>query len=146
MNIEKVEFDHFKNIEELIEHLEMWYAEDDYYAYDRYFGLRDARIMGMYIYQLQQENQELKNSINALQKELNEENLQCSKYAIENQELKKIVELCSKSLYNVELTKYKEVIDKIFNYLEDNYGYSCVKGIINDTDVSKLYDILKEVE
>ena len=34
-----------------------------------------------------QENQELKNSINALQKELNEENLQCSKYAIENQEL-----------------------------------------------------------
>ena len=36
-----------------------------------------------------EENQELKNSINALQKELNEENFQCSKYAIENQELKK---------------------------------------------------------
>lgn len=64
MNIEKVEFDHFKNIEELIKHLEMWYAEDDYYAYDRYFGLRDARIMGMYIYQLQQENQQLKDKIN----------------------------------------------------------------------------------
>ena len=39
-----------------------------------------------------QENQELKNSINALQKELNEENFQCSKYAIENQELKKQLE------------------------------------------------------
>ena len=64
----------------------------------------------------------------------------------ENQELKKIVELYSNSLYNSELAKHKEVIDKIFNYLEDNYGYSCVKGIINDTDVSKLYDILKEVE
>lgn len=60
MNIEKVEFDHFKNIQELIKHLEMWYAEDDYFAYDRYFSLKDARIMGMYIYQLQQENQELK--------------------------------------------------------------------------------------
>ena len=34
MNIEKVEFDHFKDIEELIQHLEMWYAEDDYYAYE----------------------------------------------------------------------------------------------------------------
>lgn len=39
-----------------------------------------------------EENQELKNSINALQKELNEENFQCSKYAIENQELKKQLE------------------------------------------------------
>lgn len=45
-----------------------------------------------------------------------------------------------------ENQKYKELFEKIFNYLEDNYGYSCVKGIINDTDVSKLYDILKEVE
>lgn len=41
---------------------------------------------------LQQENQELKNNVNVLQKELNEENLQCSKYAIENQELKKQLE------------------------------------------------------
>ena len=41
---------------------------------------------------LQQENQELKNNVNALQKELNEENFQCSKYAIENQELKKQLE------------------------------------------------------
>lgn len=47
-----MKFDHFKNIEELIQHLEMWYAEYDYYAYDRFFGLRDARIMGMIIYQL----------------------------------------------------------------------------------------------
>ena len=52
MNINDIKFDHFKNIEELIQHLEMWYAEDDYYAYNRFFGLRDARIMGMIIYQL----------------------------------------------------------------------------------------------
>lgn len=52
MSINDIEFDHFKNIEELIKHLEMWYAEDDYDAYNRFFGLRDARIMGMIIYQL----------------------------------------------------------------------------------------------
>ena len=45
-----------------------------------------------YISNLEKENQELKNSINALQKDLNEENFQCSKYAIENQLLKKQLE------------------------------------------------------
>lgn len=34
------------------------------------------------------ENQQLKNDINKLQKELNEENLQCSKYSIEFNDLK----------------------------------------------------------
>ena len=53
MNKEEIKFDHFKDIEDLVQHLEMWYAEDDYYAYDRYFHLRDASIMGMYIYDLQ---------------------------------------------------------------------------------------------
>ena len=63
MNKEEIKFDHFKDIEELIKHLEMWYAEDDYFAYDRYFHLRDARIMGMFIYELQQENQKYKEVI-----------------------------------------------------------------------------------
>lgn len=40
------------------------------------------------IKQLQQEKQQLINDINKLQKELNEENLQCSKYAIEFNDLK----------------------------------------------------------
>ena len=52
-----------------------------------------------------QENQELKNSINALQKELNEENFQCSKYAIENQELKK-------QLKNYKKLGFKHLQDK----------------------------------
>lgn len=62
MNKEKIKFDHFKDVEELIKHLEMWYAEDDYDAYERFFGLRDARIMGMIIY-------ELNNDIKTLLKE-----------------------------------------------------------------------------
>lgn len=41
--------------------------------------------------------------------------------------------------------KRKEVIDKIFNYLEDKYGYNLIKGTINDTDVTELYEILNEV-
>lgn len=41
-----------------------------------------------HIQRLQQENQQLKNNINKLQKELNEENLQCSKYSIELNNLK----------------------------------------------------------
>ena len=125
MNIEKVEFDHFKNIEELIEHLEMWYAEDDYYAYDRYFGLRDARIMGMYIYQLQQENKQLKEEL---------------KYTVPIVEYNKMV---SKKLKQNQ--KYKEVIDKAIKQLEllkyiDKYRFTY------DKEFQKAIDKLKEVE
>ena len=71
MNKEEVKFDHFKDIEELIKHLEMWYAEDDYFAYERYFHLRDARIMGMFIYELQQENKKYKEVIYKLKEWIN---------------------------------------------------------------------------
>ena len=64
MSINDIKFDHFKNIEELIQHLEMWYAEDDYDAYNRFFGLRDVRIMGMIIYQLTNNWNELEEDIN----------------------------------------------------------------------------------
>ena len=74
----EIKFDHFKNIEELIQHLEMWYAEDDYFAYDRYFHLDDARKMGMYIYKQHQEIERRK-----------EENLSLK---LENQILKSGVE------------------------------------------------------
>lgn len=37
---------------------------------------------------------------------------------------------------------YKSIIDEIFNYLEDHYAYSLKKGIVNNTDVEKLYEIL----
>ena len=71
MSEEEVKFDHFKDIEELIKHLEMWYAEDDYFAYERYFHLRDARIMGMFIYELQQENQKYKEVFDKLKEWIN---------------------------------------------------------------------------
>lgn len=42
-----------------------------------------------------------------------------------------------------KLKKQKEIIDKIFNYLEEHYGYNIHKGIINDTDIKELYKILE---
>ena len=64
----------------------------------------------------------------------------------ENQELKKIVELYSKSLYNAKLTKYKEVIEKIKTRYCDYYGTT--KEINDDYYLGKLKKILsyKEVE
>lgn len=57
-----------------------------------------------------------------------------------------IMELSSENLIlEQQVKKQKEVIDKIFNYLEDKYGYNLTKGTINDTDVTELYEILKEV-
>ena len=57
---------------------------------------------------LQQENQQLKNDINKLQKELNEENLQCSKYTIEINDLKE------------KNQRLKEDIKNIIKILEKN--------------------------
>ena len=37
--------------------------KDDYFAYERYFHLRDARIMGMFIYEFQKENKKYKEAI-----------------------------------------------------------------------------------
>lgn len=69
---------------------------------------------------LEEENKQLKEDIQKLQKELNEENLQCSKNAIEINDLKekckeldKMCELYSKSLYNAELNQYKDNWNKL---------------------------------
>lgn len=41
--------------------------------------------------------------------------------------------------------RLKKGIYRIYDYLEDKYGCSAIKGIINDTDVDELYEILDEV-
>lgn len=56
--------------------------------YDYGLTPKASNLLVSYIEELQQENQQLKNNINKLQKELNEENLQCSKYSIELNNLK----------------------------------------------------------
>lgn len=64
------------------------------------------------IKQLQQENQQLKNDINKLQKELNEENLQCSKYTIEINDLKEKNQRLKET--------YKEVFNNYQKLKKDN--------------------------
>lgn len=54
--------------------------------------LHYALILYNLIMNLQRENQELKNSLEQKIKELNEENIQCSKYAIEINDLKEKLE------------------------------------------------------
>ena len=134
------------NKEELIGKLHMIYAGDKN-ALEEMVGYYDGLKQG--IEELQQESKQLKEQL--LVTQTNEET-----FRLEMKDITQTLGLDEDTIFDdvkafvrsleVENQKYKEVIDKIFNYLEDNYGYSYVKGIINDTDVSKLYDILKEAE
>lgn len=57
---EEIKFDHFKDINELLEHIDLWYREDDI-EYTRWFGLEDLHILGIYITSLQQKVEQLEN-------------------------------------------------------------------------------------
>ena len=59
---EEIKFDHFKNIEELLHHIDIWYKEDDI-DYTRWFHLEDLKKVKDYITDLQQENKQLKEKI-----------------------------------------------------------------------------------
>jgi len=87
---------------------------------------------------IMQENQSLKERINKLQEELNEENLQCSKYAIEFNDLKE---------KNKQL---KDNWNKLKEYIEKDYGfydkliapkYGCAMGALR-----RIKDKMQELE
>lgn len=87
---------------------------------------------------LQQENQPLIEGINKLQEELNEKNLQCSKYAIEFNDLKE---------KNKQL---KDNWNKLKEYIEKDYGfydkliapeYGCAMGALR-----RIKDKMQELE
>lgn len=92
--------------------------------------------------QLQQENKQLKedvgkfvNDINELQKELNKENLECSKYAIENQELKK--QYCERTDCSgrIRASKKMEELQQRIDYLERS----------NDRRESTILELREEI-
>ena len=62
MSKEEIKFDHFKNIDELLEHIDIWYKEDDI-DYTRWFHLEDLKKVKDYITNLEQENKQLKEII-----------------------------------------------------------------------------------
>lgn len=45
---EEIKFDHFKDINELLEHIDLWYREDDI-EYTRWFNLNDLHNLKKYI-------------------------------------------------------------------------------------------------
>lgn len=55
---EEIKFDHFKNINELLEHIDLWYRVDDI-EYTRWFGLEDLYNLKIYITSLQQKVEQL---------------------------------------------------------------------------------------
>lgn len=57
---EELKFDHFKDINELLEHIDLWYREDDI-EYTRWFGLEDLYNLKIYITSLQQKIEQLEN-------------------------------------------------------------------------------------
>lgn len=71
---EELKFDHFKNIEELLKHIDIWYGEDDIF-YTRYFGLNDLHNLGLYIKQLQNNWNELKSWLEEVIEDINK--LEC---------------------------------------------------------------------
>lgn len=65
----EIKFDHFKDINELLEHIDLWYKEDDI-EYTRWFGLEDLHILKIYITYLQQKVEQLENIRKEQEKEL----------------------------------------------------------------------------
>ena len=57
---EEIKFDHFKDINELLKHIDLWYREDDI-EYTRWFGLTDLYNLKIYITNLQQKVEQLEN-------------------------------------------------------------------------------------
>ena len=56
----EIEFDHFKDINDLLKNIDSWYREDDI-EYTRWFGLEDLHILEIYITSLQQKVEQLEN-------------------------------------------------------------------------------------
>lgn len=84
-------------LEDILNYLETTSLEphDDYVSE---FSYKDQKTLWKYIKELQQENQELQEQNQKCKEVLNEENLQCAKYAIEINDLKE------------KLEEYKEII------------------------------------
>lgn len=126
-----------------------------------------------YFDKLQQENKQLKEkvgeltqSLNEQMKETNKENLDCSKYAIENQQLKDKIKQLEKCYCNrsdcsgrikdsrkydsvvQQLDKYKEVIEEAREYIKDSCYYPELENYSNMTseEVKELLQILDKAK
>ena len=123
MDKNKIKFDHFNNIKELIQHLEMWYAEDDYFAYDRWFHLDDARKMGIYVYEQYKEIERLKEELEYTIP-IVEHNKTITKHLKEIERLKNINEehRILNGKLRVENSRLNNIINELEKWLRNEYS------------------------
>lgn len=131
----------------------------DTYFFGYGIDIENPDKMARQVIELKEENQELKNSLERYQKELNEENLLCSKYAIEINDLKEKLEQCSAvAETNSELAdsideyykrRQKEFIEWLkqnieneeYCYLSQNPSERCRKDVFEEV-LSKYKEII----
>lgn len=130
----EIKFDHFENINELLEHIDLWYEEEDIY-YERWFGLNDLKKLKDYITNLQQINKNLTNSLNKKVEE-------GIKLQLENEKLKEnklrpdeLVYLLNQELVR-QYNDYKSRNEKAIEYIEDKFCF-------DELSLTKLVDILQ---
>ena len=66
---DKLKYDHFKNTKELLEHIAVWYRDDDVY-FSRWFGLNDLNNLRIYINHLQSNWNSLREELYQANREL----------------------------------------------------------------------------
>ncbi len=101
-------FEHFKNINELLEQIDKWYWNDDI-EYTRWFGLNDLYILSIYISKLSEKNIKLEET----------------KIKILESEIERLQNLIDKTTnyYLKTLSKNGSMPDEaveMFNLLEEN--------------------------
>lgn len=125
----EIKFDHFENINELLEHIDLWYEEEDIY-YERWFGLNDLKKLKDYISDLQQINKNLTSSLNKkveegieLQIENDRLKKELNKHIKEGIEKDQVIERLNKGLeYAKRVEKdYKTKFDKAIKCIKSKF-------------------------
>ena len=117
----EINFDHFKNIDELLEHIDIWYKEDDI-DYTRWFDLTDLYQLGKYITELRQKNKKLKQILYDIGKEYDEKSL-----FAEDSILTELEEWLKQEIENIK-TNYSQVNGNYFNM---NYKIETYEETLN---------------
>ena len=121
------ELDHFKDIDDLLKHIDIWYETNDI-DYTRWFGLEELKALKEYIIKLREENKHIFANVN-------DDMLlrSCAMYSKENENLNNI------------LTELEEWIKSEYNrYLNDkeNLVFSNVEVI----DFGRVLDKIQELK
>lgn len=138
----EIKFDHFENINELLEHIDLWYKEEDIY-YERWFGLNDLKKLKDYITNLQEENEDLReenkeaHDFDETLKDIKDNLIaRINRQECEIHNLKAKLEMYENGVYfSSENDKLQERIDKAIEFIEEELTFYITIG---GTDERKL--------